>query len=78
MARSERLASIAPMLWAHRVGRRAHLPEWIESCAPGELTSALMERIIEQLDDFAARWHPLPVAGGVTLLWDEALRSSAS
>jgi hypothetical protein len=69
MARSELLASICPPLWELRSGRRSELPEWFSSVEPRDLASPVVERIIERLDDFAARWHALPEGDSITLPW---------
>ena len=34
-----------------------------------ELESRLSERILARLDEFAARWHALPVGDSITLTW---------
>jgi hypothetical protein len=69
MARSERLASLCEPLWKLRAGQRSDLPDWFASMASGITESPLVERILVRLDDFAARWHALPVGGSVTLSW---------
>jgi hypothetical protein len=69
MARSEELASICQSLWELRAGLRHELPSWFARVTPGELESALSERILARLDEFAARWQALPVGGSITLWW---------
>jgi hypothetical protein len=69
MARSEALASISVPVWELRRGYRAQLPVWAGARLPSVTPDDLLERIIERLDDFAARWTGLPVGGGVTLHW---------
>ncbi len=71
MARSEWFASVCPLLWELRTGRRAEsdLPEWFSSGDASALPGPLTERIIERLDDFAARWAALPAGGTITLSW---------
>jgi len=69
MARSEALASVCLPLWERRAGLRAELPKWLPPEAPTPADSELVRRILARLDDFAARWHALPVGGGVTLTW---------
>lgn len=69
MARSETLASLCEPLWKLRVGQRSDLPEWWSSRASGVSESPLVERILVRLDEFATRWHALPVGGSVTLSW---------
>jgi hypothetical protein len=36
---------------------------------PEELEFRLTERILARLDEFAARWHALPVGDSITLTW---------
>ena len=67
MARSERLASVCRPLWELRKGRRDDLPPWADADLVGD--RALLERVLSRLDDFAARWHELPIGGGITLHW---------
>jgi len=69
MARSEELASVCQPLWEFRTGRRADLPEWFTLVRTETLESTLVGRIIVRLDDFANRWHSLPIGGSVTLSW---------
>jgi hypothetical protein len=65
MARSERLASAAPLLWEVRTGRLAQLPDWVEVTEP-----ALLDRVVDRLDAFAAQWSRLGDGEGITLRWD--------
>lgn len=70
MARSEELASICRPLWELRAGHRRELPLWFSSLTPDSLEpSPLRERILARLDEFAARWHALPVGRSITLSW---------
>ena len=70
MARSEELASICQPLWEQRAGHRRQLPLWFSSLTPDLLApSPLRERILARLDEFAARWHALPVGRSITLSW---------
>ena len=70
MARSEELAGICQPLWQLRAGHRRELPLWFSSVPPDLLElSPLRERILARLDEFAARWHALPVGGSITLSW---------
>lgn len=34
----------------------------------------MLERVLAGLDDFATRWHALPVGHSVTLPWDQTRR----
>lgn len=69
MARSEWLASVCPPLWELQTGRRAELPIWFSRVEPTALATPLVERILERLDNFAARWQALREGGSVTLSW---------
>lgn len=69
MAESETLASLCEPLWKLRAGQCSDLPNWFASRASGISESPLVERILVRLDEFAARWHALPVGGSVTLSW---------
>jgi len=69
MARSELLASACPPLWELRTGHRTEPPDWFSRLAPDVAASPLVERIIDRLDAFAARWHELPPGDSVTLEW---------
>ena len=69
MGRSEDLASVCQVLWELRAGHRSEPPAWLDRVPPEDLESGLTDRILERLDSFAARWHPLPVAQGITLAW---------
>lgn len=70
MARSETLASLCAPLWQlRRAGQRPDLPDRFSSMESGIAQPQLVERILLRLDEFAARWHALPVGGSVTLSW---------
>jgi hypothetical protein len=69
MARSEQLASICQPLWELRAGHRRALPPWFSTVMPGTLESPLIERILDRLDEFAARWQALPTDGSITVPW---------
>jgi hypothetical protein len=75
MDRSERLASVAPLLWEIRKGRRTELPPWARGVAPVPAVDAVLERILDRLDAFAAQWSALPDGGSVTLDWPDRLVS---
>jgi hypothetical protein len=72
MARSERLASAAPLLWEVRTGRRAELPDWVRVDEP-----ALLERVVDRLDAFAGQWSRLGEGQGITLRWPSVNRTAA-
>ena len=67
MARSESLASLCQPLWEFRAGLRSELPPWTSRIEPDLFASPLVERIIQRLGEFAARWHALPAGGSITL-----------
>lgn len=69
MARSEELVGICQPLWELRAGHRRELPLWFSSLTPDSLESPLCERILARLDEFAARWHALPIGRSTTLSW---------
>jgi hypothetical protein len=69
MARSESLASFCKPLWELRAGLRSELPPWTSRVDPDLFASPLVERIIDRLGEFAARWHALPAGGSITLVW---------
>jgi hypothetical protein len=69
MGRSENLASVCQVLWQLREGHRAEPPPWFGRVPPEDPQSELTERILARLGEFAARWHALPVGGGITLTW---------
>ena len=59
MARSEELAGICQPLRELRAGHRHTLPIWFSDVMPGTLDSPLIERILDRLEEFAARWQEL-------------------
>jgi hypothetical protein len=69
MARSESLASLCQPLWELRAELRSELPLWSSRVEPDLFASPIVERIVERLGEFAARWHALPVGGSLTLVW---------
>jgi len=69
MGRSEDLASVCQVLWQLRGGQRSEPPPWFGRVPPEDLESALTDRILARLDEFAARWHTLPPGGSIILTW---------
>ncbi|MER6676531.1 hypothetical protein [Streptomyces sp. NPDC000983] len=65
MARSEELAGIAVPVWEVRNGHAAQLPAYV---TVRELPP-VVDRIVARLDEYAERWHALPVGGSLTLTW---------
>jgi hypothetical protein len=68
-ARSEELASVCRPLWELRAGHRRTLPLWFSGVTPGLSDSPLINRILDRLEEFAARWQVLPAGGSITLWW---------
>jgi hypothetical protein len=69
MGRSEDLAAVCQVLWELRAAHRSELPSWFDRVPSEDLESRLTERILARLDEFAARWHALPVGDSITLTW---------
>ncbi|MFD9004098.1 hypothetical protein ACFV0T_24565 [Streptomyces sp. NPDC059582] len=65
MARSEQLAGIAVHVWEVRHG---HARELSAKGVAGEIAT-VVDRIVSRFDDYADRWHTLPVGGSLTLTW---------
>ncbi|MFC9911170.1 hypothetical protein [Streptomyces sp. NPDC059862] len=65
MARSDELAGIAVPVWEVRRGHARELPAYVTA---GEITP-VVDRIVSRFDDYADRWHTLPVGGSLTLTW---------
>jgi len=64
-ARSEELVGIAVPLWESRRGLTHGLPAYVTAKPlPPEI-----DRIVTRLDDYADRWHALPVGGCLTVDW---------
>jgi hypothetical protein len=59
MARSEELAGICQPLWELRAGHRHTPPIWFSNVTPGPLDSPLIGRILDRLEELAARWQEL-------------------
>jgi hypothetical protein len=70
MESSESLASICLPMWELRAGHRTELPAWAARVEPDILRAPLVDRIMARLDEFAERWHALPVGTGITLSWE--------
>lgn len=65
MARSEELAGIAVPVWEVRRGFAKSLPAYvIRNPIP-----PVVERIVVCFDDYADRWHALPVGESLTVTW---------
>jgi hypothetical protein len=77
LARSESLASLCLPLWELRTGHRREAPDRCSPIARDLYDSPVVARILARLDEFAARWHALPVGGGITLTWPPIRPGSA-
>jgi hypothetical protein len=75
MGTSETLAGTCQVLWEMRAGHLAAPPEWFSRVEPETLESALVQRVVGRLDEFAAMWHSLPAGGSITLPWPLSERS---
>jgi hypothetical protein len=69
MQRSEALASACQVLWEVRTGLRTDLPAWASERASQAAPTALLERILTRLDNFALAWHALGVDDSISLAW---------
>jgi hypothetical protein len=65
MARSEELAGIAVPVWEVRNGHARELPPYVTA---GEIPP-VVDRIVSRFDEYADRWHALPVGESLTLKW---------
>ncbi|MGW8062837.1 hypothetical protein ACVV2G_11280 [Streptomyces ziwulingensis] len=65
MARSEELAGIAVPVWEVRNGHTRELPAYVTA---GEIPPVI-DRIVARLEEYAHRWHALPVGGSLTVTW---------
>ncbi|MGW0026506.1 hypothetical protein [Rhodococcus sp. NPDC003383] len=65
MTRSEELAGIAVPVWEVRRGFAKTLPAYVTR---NEIPP-VVEQIVGRLDDYADRWHALPVGESLTVTW---------
>ena len=65
MGRSEELAGIAVPVWEVRRGFAKSLPAYVTR---NEIPP-VVEQIVGRLDDYADRWHALPVGESLTVPW---------
>ncbi|NEB76045.1 hypothetical protein G3I40_12545 [Streptomyces sp. SID14478] len=65
MARSEALAASAVAVWEVRHGHAKTLPAYVS----GDELPPVIDRIMARFDDYAQRWHALPVGGSLELDW---------
>jgi hypothetical protein len=65
MARSEELAGIAVPVWEVRHGHARELPAYVRA----REIPPVVDRIVARFDDYAERWHALPVGGTLTVPW---------
>lgn len=71
MIRSETLARIAVPVWEARRGLASGLPAYVSA---HDITP-VVDRIVDTFDDYADRWHALPVGGSVTVTWKVSLQN---
>lgn len=69
MELSELLAAIAPPLWEHKIGRRTTLPDWMDADGQAPVSDAVLNRIVDRISEFAARWESLADGESITLEW---------
>jgi hypothetical protein len=67
--RSELLAHILEHAWSARHGREPLPGGWNERLESARVSSLQLERVVDQLDELAARWHSLRVGEQLTLEW---------
>ncbi|MFB6550298.1 hypothetical protein [Streptomyces sp. NPDC056405] len=65
MARSEELAGIAVPVWEVRRCHARELPAYVTAGA----IPPVVDRIVARFDEYADRWHALPVGGSLTVTW---------
>lgn len=65
MALSEHLAGIAVPVWEVRRGHARQLPAYVTAGG----VPPVVDRIVSRFDEYADRWHTLPVGGSLTLVW---------
>lgn len=65
MARSEELAGIAVPVWEVRRGFADSLPAYVTRSA----IPPVVEQIVARFDDYADRWHALPVGESLSVTW---------
>ncbi|WP_030547091.1 hypothetical protein [Streptomyces albus] len=65
MERSEELAGIAVPVWEVRRGHAKTLPAYVRA----KEIPPVVDRIVTRLDEYANRWHALPVGGSLQLTW---------
>jgi hypothetical protein len=67
MARSEYFAGLCDIAWRRRAGASA--PGWARRKAIPPEDAAVVNRILDRLDEVAPLWHDLPVGGALTFTW---------
>ncbi|MEE2034114.1 hypothetical protein [Rhodococcus chondri] len=65
MARSEELAGIAVPVWEVRHHHARALPAYVTA----REIPPVIDRIVSRFDDYAERWHTLPVGDSLTVQW---------
>jgi hypothetical protein len=69
MERAERLALLCDVAWRRRNGQRGDLKPWLAPAPPTTAESAIVERLVDRLDEVAQRWNALPVGGSLSFEW---------
>ncbi|MGY0021135.1 hypothetical protein ACVHNB_19400 [Streptomyces sp. YJ-C3] len=65
MIRSEELAGITLPVWEVRRGHAADLPAYVTA----QHIPPVVDRIVARFDEYAGRWHALPVGGTLNVTW---------
>lgn len=65
MDRSEELAGISVPVWEVRHGHARELSAYVTA----RKIPPVVDQIVSRFDDYAARWHALPVGDSLTLTW---------
>jgi hypothetical protein len=67
--RSEVLVHILEHAWSARHGRKLLPNGWEEQLDAARVSSERLERVVDQLDELANRWHSLRVGEQMSLEW---------
>lgn len=67
MARSEYMAGLCDIAWRRRAGASA--PEWARRTQIPAGDAAVVDRVLDRLDEVVPLWHELPVGGALTFTW---------
>jgi len=67
--RSEVLADLLEHAWKARHGCKPLPNDWQEQLAAARVSSRRLERVVDQLDELAERWHSLRIGEQLSLDW---------